>query len=98
MISGTGVKISGGMVEKRYVKKFGAVLDNDINIFDFSQFFIAISRSRAAQGNKDNKCKKMEWAISRILYPAVRFMIISLGCRSPGTSSNLPGNIGRAAL
>lgn len=25
-------------------------------------------------------------------------MIISLGCRSPGTSCNLPGNIGRAAL
>jgi len=25
-------------------------------------------------------------------------MVISLGCRSPGTSSNLPGNIGRAAL
>ena len=25
-------------------------------------------------------------------------MIISLGCRSPGTSSNLPGNIRRAAL
>ncbi len=40
----------------------------------------------------------MEWVISRILYPAMRAMIIYLGSRSPGTSSNLPGNLGRAAL
>jgi len=40
----------------------------------------------------------MEWAVSRILYPAKRVMTIYLGCRSPGTSSDLPGSIGRAAL
>jgi hypothetical protein len=57
--------------------------------------FYAISRSRAVK--KINR-KKLEWVISRILYPAMRVMIIYLGHRSPGTSSDLPGNFGRAAL
>jgi len=45
-----------------------------------------------------NEQEKLEWVVSRILYPAMQVMIIYLGCRSPGISSNLPGNIGRAAL
>ena len=42
--------------------------------------------------------KNLEWVISRILYPARRAMIIYLGCRSPGTSCNLPGDFRRAAF
>lgn len=42
--------------------------------------------------------KKMEWIISRIPYLKNQAMIIYLGQRSPAASSNLPGNIGRAAL
>ena len=45
-----------------------------------------------------NVKKWPEWIISRILYPVTGAMIIYLGCRSPGTSCNLPGNFGRAAL
>ena len=48
--------------------------------------------------DNENEHTKLEWAVSRILSPAMRVMIIYLGCRSPGTSSNLPGNLGRAAL
>ena len=46
------------------------------------------------------KEKRLEWAISRILYPVTSTGPWSfiLGCRSPGTSCSLPGNIGRAAL
>ena len=40
----------------------------------------------------------MERAVSRILYLKNQAMIIYLGQRSPAASSNLPGNIGRAAL
>ena len=36
--------------------------------------------------------------VSRILFLPQQIMIISLGCRSPGTSRNLPGNFRRAAL
>ncbi len=42
--------------------------------------------------------RNMERAISRILYPVNGAMIISLGFRSPGLSSDLPENLGRAAL
>ncbi len=42
--------------------------------------------------------KKSGRAVSRILSPPRRTMIISLGYRSPGISCNLPGSLGRAAL
>jgi len=43
-------------------------------------------------------CGESGEAISRILFPEDRAVIIHLGRRSPAASSDLPGSIGRAIL